>query len=197
LLLQVASKRYYCGLYGRPSQQGNRKGRSLDKSGYLPPRQRAYYISLQRFKDNYPLLLFYLIYELEERLRRNDGVYRRHVNRGVAQRDNRGEILLWVGICTDIDEQKGTEQTLKAREEYFRALAETVPQLVWMTRPDGNTEYMNQRWYDYTNTTPEQLLGTGWLQFLHPDDYERTLAARRHALETGEHYEIEYRLRNG
>src|SRR5260370_148956 len=135
--------------------------------------------------------------QLEERLRRNDGVYRWHVNRGVAQRDNRGAILLWVGTCTDIDEQKRTEQTLKAREEYFRALAETVPQLVWMTRPDGNTEYMNQRWYDYTNTTPEHLLGTGWLQFLHPDDYERTLAVRRHALETGERYEIEYRLRNG
>jgi PAS domain S-box-containing protein len=135
--------------------------------------------------------------QLEERLRRNDGVYRWHVNRGVAQRDNRGEILLWVGTCTDIDDQKSTEQTLKAREEYFRALAETVPQLVWMTRPDGYTEYLNQRMSDYMNTTPEQLLGTGWFQFLHPDDYERTLAARRHALATGEHYEIEYRLRNG
>ena len=136
-------------------------------------------------------------FQLEERLRRNDGVYRWHMNRGVAQRDNRGEILLWVGTCTDIDDQKDTEQTLKAREEYFRALAETVPQLVWMTRPDGYTEYLNQRMSDYMNTTPEQLLGTGWLQFLHPDDYERTVAARRHALETGELYEIEYRLRNG
>ena len=135
--------------------------------------------------------------QFEERLRRNDGVYRWHVNHGVAQRDNRGAILLWVGTCTDIDDQKRTEQALKAREEYFRTLAETVPQLVWMTRPDGNTEYMNQRGYDYTNTIPEQLLGGGWLQFLHPDDYERTLAARRHALETGERYEIEYRLRNG
>jgi len=135
--------------------------------------------------------------QFEERLRRNDGVYRWHVNRGVAQRDNRGAIVLWVGTCIDIDDQKGTEQALKAREEYFRALAETVPQLVWMTRPDGNTEYMNHRWFDYTNATPEQLLGTGWLRFLHPDDYERTLAARRHALETGEYYEIEYRLRNG
>ncbi len=50
LLLQVASKRYYCGLYGRSSQQGDRKGRP--------------YISLQQFKDNYPLLLFYLIYKM-------------------------------------------------------------------------------------------------------------------------------------
>jgi PAS domain S-box-containing protein len=135
--------------------------------------------------------------QLEERLRRNDGVYRWHVNHGVAQRDSRGAILLWVGTCTDIEDQKRTEQTLKAREEYFRALAETVPQLVWMTRPDGYTEYLNQRMSDYMNTTSEQLLGTGWLRFLHPDDYERTLAARRHALETGELYEIEYRLRNG
>jgi PAS domain-containing protein len=49
-----------------------------------------------------------------------------------------------------VDEQKQAEQQLKASEENFRVLAETVPQLVWTAQPDGLHEYTNQRWRDYT-----------------------------------------------
>jgi PAS domain S-box-containing protein len=58
-------------------------------------------------------------------------------------------------------------------------------------------EYWNQRWYDYSGSSPEQALGHGWSQFLHPDDSQHTLTVWHHALETGDPYEVEAHLREG
>jgi PAS domain S-box-containing protein len=77
----------------------------------------------------------------------------------------------------------------------FRQLAETIPQLVWTTRPDGFHDYYNQRWYEYTGTSPEQSQGEGWQGPFHPDDMPETLRRWRHSLRTGEPYETEYRCR--
>ncbi|EFH82875.1 PAS domain S-box protein [Ktedonobacter racemifer] len=138
------------------------------------------------------------MYEHEERFRNSQtGAYRWFLARAMPVRDGAGQILKWFGTSTDIEDQKRIEQQLKESEENWRVLAETVPQLVWTIQPDGRLDYCNQRYYDYIGASPEQLLGYGWSQFLHPDDAERTLALRRHLLETGEAYEIKYRLREG
>lgn len=49
------------------------------------------------------------------------------------------------------------------REDIFKQLANAVPQLEWIARPDGYIEWYNDRWYEYTGTTPEQSVGSGWL----------------------------------
>ena len=83
--------------------------------------------------------------------------------RRAAAEMHRARSCNWFGTCTDIDEQKRAEQKLKESEENLRVLAETVPQLVWTTRPDGRIEYTNQRWCDYTGLTLEHMQGTmGW-----------------------------------
>ncbi|GHO60321.1 PAS domain-containing protein [Ktedonobacter robiniae] len=139
-----------------------------------------------------------IMYEHEERLRNGQtGEYRWFLTRGVPMRDEAGQIVKWFGTCTDIEDQKRIEERIKESEERFRVLAETVPQLVWTIQPDGTAMYFNQRYYNYTGASPEQALGHGWSQFLHPDDSEQVLALRRHLLATGEPYEIEYRLRDG
>ncbi|EFH88104.1 PAS domain S-box protein [Ktedonobacter racemifer] len=136
-------------------------------------------------------------YETELRLRHGTtGAYRWFLVRAMPYKDDQGTILKWFGTCTDIEEQKRAEQKLKESEENWRVLAETVPQLVWTTSPDGSVEYWNQRWYDYSGSSPEHALGHGWSQFLHPDDLEHTLTVWHHALASGEAYEIEYRLRD-
>jgi len=77
----------------------------------------------------------------------------------------------------------------------FRQIAETIPQLVWTARPDGHHDYYNQRWYEYTGTSPTQSPGEGWQGPFHPDDMPETLRRWRHSLSTGELYETEYRCR--
>ncbi|PLZ89559.1 hypothetical protein CEN44_12770 [Fischerella muscicola CCMEE 5323] len=106
-----------------------------------------------------------------------------------------GEVL-GVGVTVmDITELKLAEAALRQSELMFRTLADTMPQMFWITRPDGYHEYFNQRWYDYTGKTLEQTQGEGWQNILHPDDVERTIAVWQYSLRTGENYDIEYRFR--
>ncbi len=133
----------------------------------------------------------------EGRIKRHDGVYRWHTIRGTAQRDAKGTVWLWVGTCTDIDDQKRAERTLKTSEENFHMLAETVPQLVWASQADDSLIYCNQRYLDYLQVRFEEVQGFGWQHFLHPDDLEQILAFRSRSLKTGEPYETEKRLKEG
>ena len=76
----------------------------------------------------------------------------------------------------------------------MRMLADTMPQIVWITRADGYHEFFNRKWWEYTGLTYDQASGHGWAEVLHPDDRERARDRWTHALQTGEPYEVEYRL---
>lgn len=71
-----------------------------------------------------------------------------------------------------------------------------MPQMVWSTLPDGFHDYYNARWYEFTGAPWGSTDGEGWNGMFHPDDQERAWARWRRSLETGEPYEIEYRLRH-
>ncbi|MBD2252924.1 PAS domain S-box protein [Nostoc parmelioides] len=103
--------------------------------------------------------------------------------------------LTWVCFILDLTDRKQAEAALQQSELMFRTLADTMPQMFWITQPNGYHEYFNQRWYDYTGTTLEQTQGEGWQKILHPDDVERTIEHWHDCLDTGKDYDIEYRLR--
>ena len=107
-----------------------------------------------------------------------------------------GEVEAVAGSTRDITERKRAEEALRESESRFRQLADTMPQIVWVTRPDGYHEYYNRRWYDYIGCTPEECHGHGWNAPLHPDDRQRSIDRWEFALRTGEPYEIEYRFRS-
>jgi PAS domain S-box-containing protein len=96
----------------------------------------------------------------------------------------------------DVTEQRRNEKALRESEERFRAIANSIDQLIWATRPDGYHDYYNQRWYDYTGVPEGTTDGEGWNGMFHPDDQEQAWKVWRHCLETGEPYHIEYRLRH-
>lgn len=88
--------------------------------------------------------------------------------------------------------------TCQEREEtILHAMVDAIPHFVWIMHPDGTFQYSNQRMRDLLNRTTDQLQGNEWIQCLHPEDRERTLALRQHALEMGKLYENEYRLQDG
>ena len=93
-----------------------------------------------------------------------------------------------------------TEQVLakKMQLEYaerFRTLADTMPQKMNTTDADGNIDYLNQQWYDYTNMHFEDLKDWGWEKIIHPDDLEITVKNWQHSIKTGEAYQLEHRFR--
>ncbi|MFC4173476.1 PAS domain-containing protein [Microvirga sp. GCM10011540] len=81
-------------------------------------------------------------------------------------------------------------------ETKFRAIAEAMPQMIWSTRPDGETDYCYRRWYEFTGLRPGSMDKVLWSHLLHPDDQDGAKAKWQHSLDTGEPYEIEYRLRH-
>ncbi|BAY33603.1 multi-sensor hybrid histidine kinase [Nostoc carneum NIES-2107] len=104
-----------------------------------------------------------------------------------------GEIILLIPEGRDISDRKYLEQTLRENEARFRQLADAIPQIVWTTTADGQTEYNNQQWFEYTGLTLEQTQQLGWQTALHPDDLQRAYAIWTSALQTGSFYQAEYR----
>lgn len=91
--------------------------------------------------------------------------------------------------------QKQSEQALRQSEQRFRDLANAMPLIVWIAKPDGAWDYSNQRWFDYTGTTSEQTQDWGWQSFLHASDRQHCLEMWNRAISTGVSYEVESRLR--
>jgi PAS domain S-box-containing protein len=136
------------------------------------------------------------LYQIEYRLRRSDGEYRWHLGRAVPLRNNRDEIIQWLGTNTDIHEQKLINQKLQENEAKFRTIADAMPQMVWSTLADGFHDYFNKRWYEFTGVQEGATDGHAWNEMFHPEDQERTWETWRRSLETGDPYEMEYRLRH-
>jgi PAS domain S-box-containing protein len=92
-------------------------------------------------------------------------------------------------------QRRRAEDALRDSERHFRALADSVPEIVWTSLPDGRCDYVNQRWFDFTGMTLEDTKGFGWVSALHEGDVERSTDDWMHAMETGEPFECEYRFR--
>ncbi|MCC3409337.1 MAG: PAS domain S-box protein [Microcoleus sp. PH2017_10_PVI_O_A] len=86
-------------------------------------------------------------------------------------------------------------QHLHESEDRFRALADNIAQLAWMTDASGWIFWYNQRWFDYTGTTREQMQGWGWQQVHDPQHVDRVVAKFRGCIERGELWEDTFPLR--
>jgi len=98
-------------------------------------------------------------------------------------------------LSAQIEERERAQAALHESELAFRTLAESVPQLVWICNPDGLNVYFSQRWVEYTGLTLEESYGKGWSTPFHPDDQPAAWQAWNHAVEHGDIYRIESRLR--
>ncbi|MFC0633000.1 PAS domain-containing protein [Brevundimonas balnearis] len=141
-------------------------------------------------------------YEVEYRVVTSDRA-RWVLARGQVYGDPHGQPIRFAGTVADISQRKAVEaelakavDDLAESEAKFRAIADSMPQMVWSTLPDGFHDYYNARWYEFTGVPFGSTDGEGWNDMFHPEDQERAWTRWRHSLETGEPYEIEYRLKH-
>lgn len=109
--------------------------------------------------------------------------------------NEQGEVdgVLVFGI--DVTDQVKARKIIEEGADRLKIVLEAIPLMAWTARPDGFIEYFNQRWYDYTGTTPAEATGKGWQSILHPDDLRETSQKWQLSLQTGKKFEIENRLK--
>ena len=90
-----------------------------------------------------------------------------------------------VNLCNDI----------LLREEQYRQLAEAMPQIVWTATVQGEIEYFNNRWFEYTGLD-FNANGYAWETAIHPDDIPQAVAKWKNCIKTGEKLDIEERILN-
>lgn len=100
-----------------------------------------------------------------------------------------------VGNFRNISERKKADEAIIASEEEIRDMAESMPQIVWVTTKDGKNTYFNHQWMDYTGLTLEESNGDGWLIPFHDEDKPQAWAAWNNAMNSKSEYIVECRLR--
>src|ERR1043166_7596536 len=91
---------------------------------------------------------------------------------------------------------RATHAEAAARERQFRTLANSISQLAWMADGEGYIFWYNDRWYEYTGTTLEEMKGWGWQKVHHPDELARVVESIRVAFATGQPWEDTFPLRS-
>ena len=134
--------------------------------------------------------------EIEYRTRHVSGEWRWTVVRATPLIGSDGEIEKWVGMNTDVHDRKQAEESLQQSEEKFRTLADNMSQFAWMADAQGWIFWYNQRWFDYTGTTLEEMQGWGWRKVHHPDHVDRVVEKIQRSWDTGEIWEDTFPLRS-
>jgi PAS domain S-box-containing protein len=92
-------------------------------------------------------------------------------------------------------ERVRSEAAVRVSEAQFRTFAQTMPNHVWTSPPDGQLDWFNDRVYAYSGYKPGELDGTAWAIMVHPDDIDDAAQRWITAVASGRDYQTEFRLR--
>ena len=135
------------------------------------------------------------VFQLEHRVVRVDGSPGWTFSRAVPLLDAEGSIVEWLGAAQDITVRRQADERLREAAERLRFMAESMPQKIFTAKPDGETDYFNRQWMEYTGLKFEQICGWGWTQFIHPEEVEENVRVWRSSTETGQPFSLTHRVR--
>ncbi len=136
-----------------------------------------------------------VLLQVEAGFERRDGrMFHLLLNAGPLKNAD-GKIIGCVVTLTDITERKQIEEELRNSERLYRAIGESIDYGVWVCAPDGRNIYASESFLKLVGITQEQCSNFGWGDVLHPDDSERTIAAWKECVRTGDTWDIEHRFR--
>jgi len=100
-----------------------------------------------------------------------------------------------VGNFRNITVQKEAECKLRDSEQRFRALADNTPNLAWMAMADGYIYWYNNRWYEYTGTSPKEMEGWGWQSVHDPACLPDVLAKWKRSIKSRKTFEMVFLIK--
>ena len=164
--------------------------RQLEEKGILPFIRKAF----EGEASQVPLIEYDPNVTIPDRTRHRDP--KRWVS-AVAYplKDAAGRVREVVLVHEDVTARHRAEQALHQSEEKFRQMADTIPQLAWMARPDGDIFWYNRRWYEYTGTTPQQMERGGWQRVHDPQVLPTVLERWQESIASGAPFDMVFPLR--
>ncbi len=135
-------------------------------------------------------------YSFDVRIKSKEGNYRWHTVIGEPVKNSENKIVKWVGAFTDIHEQKEASEKIEQSEKQFSTLANNIQNLAWIADGEGYIYWYNQRWYDYTGTTLEEMEGWGWEKVHHPNHINRVVDFVKTAWQNNQPFELTFPLRS-
>jgi PAS domain S-box-containing protein len=97
----------------------------------------------------------------------------------------------------DVTDEKIKEEQLQKSETYYHALIDSLPLQVWTALPDGKLDYVNKQVMEYFQKAFAQMIGEGWQNVIHAEDLPEVIKIWTHSLQTGQDYQVEFRLKCG
>ncbi|HWM25600.1 MAG TPA: PAS domain S-box protein [Chthoniobacterales bacterium] len=140
------------------------------------------------------------LHTVEREVQLGDGTW--FLSRIAPYRTSEDRIAGVVATFIDIARRKKAEDALRDSEAKFRILSDTAPALIWFNDPEGNNQYVNQQYLDFTGKTAEEISGKRWQLIIHPDDlpllvanYEAAVSEQRrfHAVVRARRHDGEWR----
>jgi PAS domain S-box-containing protein len=110
--------------------------------------------------------------------------------------DDAGNVSGVVVVFRDILKRKQAEEARRANEEQLRSLANSMSHLAWMAEPDGSFFWFNERWYQYTGKTLEEMCDLGWPAVHDPAVLPVVLQRWSECLHSGSAFDMEFPLRS-
>jgi PAS domain S-box-containing protein len=98
-------------------------------------------------------------------------------------------------LDSTLPELRQSRAAANLSEGQFQLLANSIPELCWMASPDGHIFWYNQRWYEYTGTTPQQMEGWGWQKVHDPAVLPAVVERWKNSLASGEPMEMVFPLK--
>ncbi len=103
--------------------------------------------------------------------------------------------VMFLAMTLDITVRHRAVVALRESEARFRTMTNTIPQLAWIAETDGSRTWYNQRWYDYTGTTLEEMKGYGWHKVHDPEMLPKVIKSWRDSTAAEQAFDMEFPLR--
>ncbi len=128
-------------------------------------------------------------------IERPDGSRRHIIPNPQPTFDLDGNLTGAINTLIDITPQVESRKIIEAREKQFSTLANSIQNLAWIANADGWIFWYNNRWYEYTGTTPEQMEGWGWQSVHDPELLPVVMEKWQASISSGKLFEMTFPLK--